>query len=140
MAILLEITHNIHIHDGELELSAIRAQGSGGQNVNKVSSAIHLRFNIRASRLPDEYKQRLLVLRDSRITKDGVVIIKAQRFRDQEKNKQDALARLKVLIEKSMEVQKKRKPTKVSRTAKKKRVDSKVQRGRVKALRSKIID
>ena len=129
---------NIAIPDDEIEFSAIRAQGSGGQNVNKVSSAIHLRFDINASSLPDAYKQCLLILRDQRISKDGVIVIKAQQFRTQEKNRQDALGRLQELIKGVAVVQKKRQPIRASKNAKKKRMDSKAQRGKTKALRGKV--
>jgi len=137
---VLEISHNVSIFDEEIELSAIRAQGSGGQNINKVSSAIHLRFDINASSLPDFYKQRLLDLRDSRISKEGIIIIKAQQFRTQEKNRDDALTRLLELIKSVSIVQKARRPTKPSRNAKKKRMDSKTQRGKTKALRGRVTE
>jgi len=115
-------------------------QGSGGQNVNKVSSAIHLRFDINASSLPDFYKQRLLALRDKRITKDGVIIIKAQKYRTQEKNRDDALERLAEIIKGVTAVQKARRPTKPSRNSQKRRMDSKTQRSKIKKLRGRVTE
>lgn len=135
---MIFISNNISLSDSEVEISAIRAQGAGGQNVNKVSSAIHLRFDINASSLSDSQKQRLLDSKDSRITKDGIFVLKAQQYRTQERNKIDAFERLKAFILQSTQVAKARKPTKPSRSAKRKRVDQKTQRGRTKALRGKV--
>jgi ribosome-associated protein len=124
----------------EVEIRAVRAQGAGGQNVNKVSNAIHLRFDIRASSLTDAVKQRLLRRRDQRITREGVVIIKAQQHRSLEQNREEALARLQQLVDAAAVVPKRRKPTRPTRAAKARRVDAKVQRGRVKAMRGRVMD
>lgn len=135
---MIFISNNISLSDSEVEISAVRAQGAGGQNVNKVSSAIHLRFDIKASSLSDVQKQRLLDSKDSRITKDGIFVLKAQQYRTQERNKIDAFERLKVFILQSTQVAKARRVTKPSRNAKRKRVDQKTQRGKTKALRGKV--
>ena len=137
---MLQITRNLAIPEEEIEMSAIRAQGAGGQNVNKVASAIHLRFDIRASSLAERYKTRLLALADQRISKDGVVIIKAQQFRTQEKNRQAALDRLRELIVTATTVQKARKPTRPTRNSQLRRLDSKTRRGKAKLLRGKVAE
>ncbi len=137
---MIRINKGIHLDESEFELLPIRAQGPGGQNVNKTSSAIQLRFDISNSSLPDYHKHRLLQLSDQRISKEGVFIIKAQQFRTQAQNKEDAIARLVEIIRAAGIRQKKRKPTKPSRGAKKRRVDKKVKRGRIKAMRGKVED
>jgi ribosome-associated protein len=135
---MLPIAEKVNIPLSEIDIEAIRAQGAGGQNVNKVASAIHLRFNISASSLPEVYKTRLLKLNDQRITRDGVVVIKAQEYRSQEKNRMAALARLQQLIRRVVITPKRRRPTRPSLSAKQKRVDRKVRKGRIKALRAKL--
>ncbi len=134
----LPISARVAIPLHEIELSAIRAAGPGGQNVNKVSSAIHLRFDIRASSLPEFYQQRLLALRDHRLTADGVIVLKAQEYRSQEQNREAALARLQALIRSVAVTPKARKPTKPTRASQTRRMDGKSRRGAVKALRGKV--
>jgi len=137
---MLYISNSISLPDDEIDMHAIRAQGAGGQNVNKVSSAIHLRFDIKASSLPEHCKGLLLNLRDQRISSDGVIIIKAQQFRSQDRNKMDALNRLQTLIKTAIVIPKKRRPTRQSRSSIKRRLESKNKRSQLKKLRKKIYD
>ena len=137
---MLKISEHIALPDSEIEMSAIRAQGAGGQNINKVSSAIHLRFDINASSLPESLKECLLKMTDRRISSDGVVIIKAQRYRSQDKNREDALARLQALIAGAIVRPKIRTPTKPTRASQRKRLEGKTKRGHLKILRSKVED
>ncbi len=134
----LEISNNVALPLDEVEFQAIRAQGAGGQNVNKVSSAIHLRFDVRASSLPDFYKTRLLELKDRRLNSDGILVIKAQRFRTREKNRADALNRLRDIIRSAAVTEKARRPTRPTRSSQQKRMDSKTRRGQVKQNRGKV--
>jgi len=137
---MLQISQSVSIADDEIDMQAIRAQGAGGQNVNKVSSAIHLRFDIHASSLPETYKLRLFAIRDRRINSQGVIIIKAQQHRSQEQNREDALNRLKELIKAAVAVPKRRQATRKTRASIRRRLDHKNKRSQTKSLRKKVFE
>ncbi|MCG8341967.1 MAG: aminoacyl-tRNA hydrolase [Chlorobiales bacterium] len=134
----MRVSDTITIQDAEIDIQAVRSQGAGGQNVNKVATAVHLRFDIRASSLPDFCKTRLLKLHDRRITKDGVIVIKAQQHRSQEKNRQEALNRLQAIVQDAVRVRKARRATRPTAVSRQKRLEDKARRSRIKSLRRKV--
>ncbi len=137
---MLQISNTVSILENEIQISAVRSQGAGGQNVNKVATAIHLRFDIKASSLPERYKNRLLTLSDHRITQEGIIIIKAQESRSQLENRHEALMRLQELIKSAVAVPRKRFKSKPTRSSQRKRLDSKTKRGQIKAMRRTVMD